>query len=196
MLPSELSVIDQAELASKRVDILLSAYREVCASYHAIDEFRAKLLGILPLASLAGILVVGKEGPLDAGSPIARLIGFASFFAAAFTLALFLFEIRGILRCHHLIHRGKELEDKLQILGQFAVCTHQHERTLGSLAERLFNAKVAASAMYSLVFSAWLFMALKFSFDITVIGCGLTATAAGGVLAIGVYKLLTQQVAA
>lgn len=196
MLPSELSVVDEATLAGKRVDILLDAYREVCASYHAIDEFRAKLLGILPLASLAGILAVGKEGPFEKGSAIASLIGFASFFAAAFTLALFLFEIRGILRCHHLIHRGKELEEKLQVLGQFAICSHQHERTLGSLAERLFNAKVAASAMYSLVFSAWLFLGLHFSFGITIIGCGVTATAVGGVLAVGAYRLLSAQIAA
>ncbi|MCA1576672.1 MAG: hypothetical protein LC794_04825 [Acidobacteria bacterium] len=51
----------------KRVDIQLAAYEEVCNSYHAIDDFRTKLLGILPIASL----------------------GLASFFAAAFTLHYF-----------------------------------------------------------------------------------------------------------
>ena len=30
------------------------AARRVCRSYHAIDDFRTKLLGVLPIASLAG----------------------------------------------------------------------------------------------------------------------------------------------
>ena len=33
----------------------LAAYTEICKSYHAIDEFRMKLLGLLPLASLVGV---------------------------------------------------------------------------------------------------------------------------------------------
>jgi hypothetical protein len=175
-------------------DILRDVYKEVCNSYHAIDEFRAKLLGILPIASLAGILVVGKE-PLILQPAGQHLIGFASFFAAAFTLALFLFEIRGILRCHLLIERGAEIEKALRVRGQFCVCTQQSVHASESGVERVFNAKTAASGMYSLVFSAWLFLALKFSFDFTIIGCGLTAIAVGGILAIGAYALLTRAVA-
>jgi hypothetical protein len=183
-----------ATLDSAHPDILRDVYKEVCNSYHAIDEFRAKLLGILPIASLAGILVVGKE-PLILQTSGQRLIGFASFFAAAFTLALFLFEIRGILRCHLLIERGAEIEKALRVRGQFCVCTQQSVRAGESGVERVFNAKTAASGMYSLVFSAWLFLALKFSFDFTIVGCGLTAIAVGGVLAIGAYALLTRAVA-
>ena len=36
----------------------LAAYSEVCKSYHAIDDFRMKLLGALPLASLVGIFLL------------------------------------------------------------------------------------------------------------------------------------------
>jgi hypothetical protein len=42
----------------RRTKRLLAAYTEVCRSYQAVDDFRAKLLGILPIASLAGILLV------------------------------------------------------------------------------------------------------------------------------------------
>lgn len=134
----------------------LAAYAEVCRSFHAIDEFRTKLLGILPISSLAGILLLSSNNLFTGATsaPQQQLVGFGSFFAAAFTLALFLFEVRGILRCHHLIQRGEELERVLNVRGQFCVCTQQHE---GATIERIFNAKVAASAMYSLVFSAWLF---------------------------------------
>jgi hypothetical protein len=180
----------------RRIDILLAAYSEVCASYHAIDEFRTKLLGILPIASLAGILLLGKDNLFQADSLAQRLVGFASFFAAAFTLSLFLFEIRGILRCHHLIERGAQLEEALNVKGQFFVCSHQHAQAAGSRLERVFNAKVAASAVYSLVFAAWLFLALRFTFGFHLVGCGLTATILGGALGFGVHSLLNRRIPA
>lgn len=185
----------QGEEEEAPKDVLLAVYGEVCESYHAIDNFRTKLLGILPITSLAGILLVGKDSLLAAGNaPSLRIIGYGSFFAAAFTLALFLFEIRGILRCHHLIQRGEEIERKLKVRGQFFVCAHQYKRNVTS--ERIFNAKVAASAIYSLVFAAWLFMALKFTFGLHVIGCGLTVTIIGGLLAVGTHALISRKIAA
>jgi hypothetical protein len=178
----------------KRTERLLAAYAEVCRSYHAIDDFRTKLLGVLPVASLAGILLVSNETPLLDGSP-QPLIGFGSFFAAAFTLGLFLFEIRGILRCHHLIVRGEELERSLDVKGQFHVCSREHAIAKEAGPERFFNAKVAACAIYSLVFAAWLFMALKFSFGLTIVGCGLTASLIGGLLAVGVHWVVSKRIA-
>lgn len=176
-------------------EALLAAYAEVCRSYHAIDDFRTKLLGILPISSLAGILLLGKDNLFTgAASGSQQLVGFGSFFAAAFTLALFLFEIRGIIRCHHLIQRGEELERALTVKGQFFVCAHQHQNA--AVTEQIFNAKVAASAVYSLLFSAWLFMALRFSFGLHVVGCGLTATIIGGALAVGTHHLLSKRIAA
>jgi hypothetical protein len=176
---------------------LLAAYDEVCRSYHGVDDFRAKLLGILPIASLAGIIVLGKDNLFTTGTQASqRLIGFGSFFAAAFTLFLFLYEIRGILRCHDLIQRGEELEGKLRVKGQFFVCADEHRQSEKSKTERIFNAKVAASGIYSLVFSAWLFMALKFSFGFAIIGCGFTATVVGILLAVGTHQVVEQKIGA
>jgi len=177
-------------------EVLLAAYGEVCRSYHAVDEFRTKLLGVLPIASLGGMLLLGKEGLLGADYTMQRFAGFASFFAAAFTLALFLFEIRGILRCHHLIMRGADLEAALKVKGQFFVCSLQHEKAMDSRVEKIFNAKVAASAVYSLVFASWMFLGLKFTFGLTLMGCGLTASLIGGALAVGVYSIVNRRIAA
>ena len=188
-------------IGEMRIEALLAAYSEVCVSYHAIDDFRTKLLGILPISSLAGIILLGQDSFLAQETPdpnflAYKLIGFGSCFAAAFTLALFLFEIRGLIRCHHLIQRGKELERALNVYGQFSVCALQHDKAQTNRTERIFNAKVAASAVYSLVFSAWLFMALRFSFNVALLGCGLTATIVGGALGVGTYFLLSKSVAA
>jgi hypothetical protein len=37
-------------------------YKELCTSYRAIDDFRTKLLGFLPLATAAGVIALfGKD---------------------------------------------------------------------------------------------------------------------------------------
>lgn len=40
-------------------------YQEVCSSFHAIADFRAKLLGFLPLASGAGIFLLLNRSLTD-----------------------------------------------------------------------------------------------------------------------------------
>jgi len=91
-------------------DSLLAVYEEICRSYHAIDDFRMKLLGLLPFTSLAAILLLERDDLLVATSAgRSELLGFASVFAAAFTATLFMYEIRGILRCDGLIRRGQHV---------------------------------------------------------------------------------------
>ena len=85
---------------------LLKAYAEICNSYRAIDDFRMKLLGFLPFASVAGVLLLSKEIP----SAQSKLVGYACFFASVFTFSLFLYEIRGMLRSGGLIRRGKRID--------------------------------------------------------------------------------------
>jgi hypothetical protein len=93
-----------------------------------------KLLGLLPLTSLTGIFVLIKSDSLfgtpnaTSGSSSSELVAFIGIFAAFFTLALFLYEIRGILRCHDLILKGKAIEERLKVIGQFSVCHEEHER--------------------------------------------------------------------
>jgi hypothetical protein len=178
----------------QRQEALLAAYTEVCKSYNALDDFRAKLLGLLPLTALGGILLIAKEDLRLVGTQ--ELVGFASMFAAAFTLALFVYEIRGILRCHELIHKGHVIEEELGVDGQFFVCRLQHDLGRQGQKERLFNAKVAASVIYSLVFAAWLFLALRFGIGLELFGCGVLAIAAGAALGLGTYMLVDRMIAA
>lgn len=163
---------------------LLAAYAELCQSYHAIDDFRMKLLGFLPLASLVSVFLV-KSDVLVAGATTAvsqELIGFGAIFAALLTIALFSYELRGIRRCHNLIREGLHLERQLGIgHGQFYVCTKEHNDQ-GRITSAL-NAKFAACTIYSLVFAAWLFIALRFGFNIHTWTCALWAVLVGSVLA-------------
>jgi len=198
------SAITLHSSSDDNTDALLGVYEQICKSHQAIDEFRMRLLGLLPLASLAGIFLLSKsDSVLESISGIPRqssanpLIAFIGIFAAAFTLALFIYEIRGILRCHGLILKGKAIEQWLKIDGQFSLCNEEHESAKkDSKKNYFFNAKVAACFTYSLVFAAWIFLALHRGFGIRIPHCTLWALASGMVLGFGVHWLIQKRIAA
>jgi hypothetical protein len=65
---------------------LLSAYEEICKSYHSIDDFRMKLLGYLPLSYILSVLLIDKSQLLAqatvSNTLTSELVGFAAVFAA------------------------------------------------------------------------------------------------------------------
>jgi hypothetical protein len=167
---------------------ILATYAEVCKSYHAIDDFRMKLLSLLPFASLLGLFLLDKGFLYDAaakgattGAGAAReMVGFAALFPALLTLALFLYEIRGIQRTHNLITEGKHLEGMLLHIshGHFHICEEEHE----AAALRGLNAKFIACLIYSLVFSGWLFIMLRFGLQHETRTCAVWAVGVGFVI--------------
>ena len=165
-------------------DALLAAYSELCTSYHAIDDFRMKLLGLLPFASLVGLILLDR-GQMMSGMATGvgrEVIGFSALFASALTLSLFSYEIRGIRRCHNLFTEGTHLEELLGIgHGQFHICSEEHTET--SKLIQASNSKFAACTIYSLVFAGWLFIALRFGFGIETRTCSLWAVVAAAVIA-------------
>jgi len=176
--------------------VLLAAYSEVCKSYHAIDDFRTKLLGFLPLTSLAGIFLLDTSKMFSSQSPVSNeLFGFAAIFAASLTLALFGYEVRGMQRTHHLVREGAHLEEQLGIgHGHFHVCVKEHDNPLG--ISKIFNAKILASVIYSVVFAAWLFIALRLGFGINALTCSICAVVVGLLLAICVSLLVQRLIPA
>src|SRR5688572_12002981 len=96
-------------------DEQLKIYEQLCLSYHAIDDFRAKLLGFLPLASAGGAFLllndvfVPKEST-DLTTLTTLFVKPVALFGFVVTLGLLFYELYGILRCHALIAVGKHLE--------------------------------------------------------------------------------------
>lgn len=128
-----------------------TVYTELCNSYRAIDEFRTKLLGFLPLATGAGLfLLVTDKDKIDSVQQFLRPIGYFGFII---TLGLFFYEIYGIKKCGRLIRVGKYLEEKkLRIDGQFK----SRPREVAGL----INEPFAAGIIYPAVLAAWIFLAL------------------------------------
>src|SRR4051794_4112690 len=94
----------------------ITTYDQLCVSYRAIDDFRAKLLGFLPLASGGGIFLA-LNSKLELRTGMLLPVG---LFGLVVTLGLFSYEIYGIRKCHALILAGIALEKELGLsAGQF-----------------------------------------------------------------------------
>jgi hypothetical protein len=192
---------DASIAITQPTEAVLKIYDEICKSFHAIDDFRMKLLGLLPLASLIGIFGL-NNGSIFAAStiPAHEVITFLSIFSAAFTLILFMYEIRGTIRCSDLIEKGKRIESQLNMQGQFYVCVEQHEcQKRGKRIERIrnfFDAKLIACFIYSFVFTAWLFMTLRFGWNVALPYCFLWAISIGLLIGVAAFLFLKKLVAA
>lgn len=144
----------------------LKVYEQLCNSYRAIDDFRAKLLGFLPLATGAGIFIlVNDEAKIKA---VAQYLKFIGLFGFVVTLGLYCFELYGIEKCTHLIETGTELEETLG-KGQFT------DRPLGFLG--FINEPFAAGLIYPVVLSAWAFLAWDFQASQCYLALNLTKDA-------------------
>ena len=126
---------------------LRALYQQACTSYLAIDEFRTKLLGALPLATGGGAILLARGADLAAAKPFLRPIGIFGF---VITLALFFLEIFGIRKCHSLINLGIDLEKALGCEGQFR---KRPPHTLG-----VINEPLAAAVIYPAVLATWMYL--------------------------------------
>lgn len=137
-----------------------TAYKELCASYRAIDDFRQKLLALLPLASASGIYFIagGSANPMP---PAIQLS--SGIFGFMVSLGLMIFEIHGIRKCTHLIVVGEFFEKELNITGQFLNRPNglQPVNDQGKSLARLINEPLASGVIYPSVMAGWLFLALS-----------------------------------
>jgi hypothetical protein len=130
---------------------LRATYDQLCESYRAIDDFRTKLLGFLPLVTGGGlILLTGRQ------EAFAREFFLpVGLFGLAVTAALFSYEIFGMRKCHDLIVLGRQLEVKLEYRGQFTVRR--------KLVGRVINEPFAAGIIYPAVMAAWIYLAFFYT---------------------------------
>jgi hypothetical protein len=128
-----------------------AAYDQLCTSYRAIDDFRAKLLGFLPLVTGGGlVLLTGRvdEVRREFFAPV-------GLFGIAVTTGLLAYEIFAIKKCHELIEGGKALEEDLHSPnGQFTLRPDN--------VFKVVNEPFAAAAIYPAVLAAWTYLALFF----------------------------------
>jgi hypothetical protein len=123
------------------------AYEQLCATYHAIEDFRGKLLGFLPLASGTGIVLLLDEEKARATDALSAI----GTFGFLITLGLFAYELYGMKKCGALIEAGKRLEESLRIDGHF----RGRPRELAGF----INEPFASGIIYPAVMAAWIYLA-------------------------------------
>jgi hypothetical protein len=133
------------------VETLRVAYAEVCNSYHAIDDFRSKLLALLPLASGTGIFLLLDGGGAAATGALSPYLSATGAFGLAASLGLYAYELRGIQRCISLIKIGADLEDAMNVAGQFTLRPGPVNGIIGT--------RTASFFVYAAVIAAWTFIA-------------------------------------
>ena len=136
------------------LEILRFFYDQLCTAYHKVDEFRAKLLGLLPLAS--GVAIYGA---LDAGKKISFLpyLTEIGLFGIIVTIGLFLYELKGIQKCTAFIANGAELERRFWGKGTIAPAkfTALSQKEVGW---RIITEPVASALVYAVVIAGWTYL--------------------------------------
>ena len=138
---------------SQNNEELLVAYTELCNSYNAIREFRASLLGLLPLASAGGFYLMLSSSAL----------GPLTFFTmgvlgCSITFGLYLYERHNMDKCHSLINIGADLENNVFQMknGQF---TMRIDNSQGDITGKS-RYQLATTLIYGAVFLGWLYLIL------------------------------------
>jgi quinol-cytochrome oxidoreductase complex cytochrome b subunit len=134
-------------------DPSVTMYLELCKAYHAIRDFRAKLLALLPLASGGGVVLLLRSN-LDT-SPHYLIV--AGAFGVVVTVGLYLYEWHNIRKCEKLICQGANLEEKLGA-GQFQA--HPlYQKKVGTTKKPYFTPHFfAAVLVYLAVVASWVYV--------------------------------------
>ena len=148
------------------------AYTELCKSHQAIVDFRAKLLGFLPLAS--GVSFFALLG--DGKDPVPYYAWVAGLFGFAITLGLFFYELRGLQRSAALERTGKQLEAEMGLSGAGGQFSVQPSPRLHGFVDP----RGAAWLIYPSVLAGWAYIA-----GLQRLGV-FWATVVGIIIAIGV----------
>jgi hypothetical protein len=167
-------------------DHLKAAYQELCHSYRAIDDFRAKLLGFLPLATGTGIfLLLGTLADNAKATPAKEFLPLVGLFGCAITLGLFCYELYGIKKCHALIKAGRQIETTLGLY-------NGHFLTRPREVVGVINEPFAAGVIYPAVLAAWMYFAGAFAWPQSAPWIAMTIFI-GGLALVIVFSLLLKR---
>jgi hypothetical protein len=130
---------------------LVAAYEELCSRHQQIDDFRGKLLALLPIASGAAGLVLLRSNSVEAERYLLPI----GIYGVAITLGLFIYELHGIAVCKRIMEQAEGLENDLNIppgRGQY--------RDRGrNVLHKVIEVEMASWIVYLSVIAGWIYIA-------------------------------------
>jgi steroid delta-isomerase-like uncharacterized protein len=155
-------------------DPKVTVYQTICTSFNAITDWRAKLLGFLPLASGAGIFYL-LNSAATTSTAVRNYFLPIGIVGALVSLGLFFYDLRVIQVKHGLIVAGSSIERDLHIdIGPFTVRPHSFAHTI--------NDVVGSSLIYLSVIAGWAFFGLAFIAPIAAWGVAFGVFLVGGIV--------------
>jgi len=125
-------------------------YQQICTSYHNVEDFRSRLLGLIPGVTAGSFIATIASNPMKSQS-LTNLVFPFGILGALVVLGLFFYEIENLKHSTLLTMRGHLLEQAMNIIGPFA-----------PYSDTIFNARDAAAIIYSISFAGWVCIALWF----------------------------------
>lgn len=132
----------------RRKGVLDPRWEGLCHHIHTTDDISFKLLALVPLVSIAAIATTLLKETIG----FTPVVGLLSLFAAAVTLALWIWERRNIQTCMWLICSAAEFEKRafgIEIPDQFFATPAKPDKLGKAEAEKL---------VYGLTIAAWLLL--------------------------------------
>jgi hypothetical protein len=130
---------------------LIAAYEELCNRHQQIDEFRGKLLALLPIASGAAALVLLLNNSGTVGEYLLPI----GVYGIAITFGLFIYELHGIAVCKQIMEQAGGLENDLKI----PTYEGQYRDRNQNLLHRIIEVEMASWIVYISVLGGWVYIA-------------------------------------
>jgi hypothetical protein len=102
------------KLEEERQAVLLALYAEVCQGWRTLTDVRFKLLGLLPIVSVAVFITIMSKGTVGSSltGPAQTII---ALFGLIVTYAVWLYDQRNTELYNDLVGRGRQIEAELGI---------------------------------------------------------------------------------
>ena len=128
----------------------ITAYEELCNRHQQIDDFRGKLLALLPIASGAAALVL-----LLSSSKVEKYLLPIGIYGLAITFGLFIYELHGIAVCKQIMEQAEDLEVDLKI----PKGRRQYRDRNRNLLHKVIEIEIASWIVYLSVLAGWVYIA-------------------------------------
>jgi hypothetical protein len=158
-------------------------YQQICTGYQNIEDFRSKLLALVPFVTASSFVATIFSNPTKSSMLTNLVLPFGAL-GALITLGLYIYELENTHRLALLAARGQRIERHMNIVGVF-----NHP------SSPLLNDYTAADLIYLVTIAGWVCLALWFALPGLAIFVALALIVVSILLGLPALRRLRRQIA-